>query len=171
MEHVRRSKTQPRAWGAVLTAAASVLLFVCFLHLLPHILSMLFMVIFALFPSGQAYLAPFGGYSGYFWGNLLPRLWEVLVSSYTWRWSWLWAMLGASIYLVQYYTWGQTALQTRWFRGITVAFALWYLLSYPIWADPFYGAVNTLLLVIGIALIWRLGKHFLSAEEVFSHEK
>lgn len=165
MKHVRRSKKQLGAWGIVWTAAASVLLFTCFLHLLPHILSMLFMGILALFPSGQVYLEPFGGYSGYLRGNLIPRLWETLASSYTWRWSWLWAALGAGIYLVQGYTWGKTTLQTRWFQGIIAAFALWYLITYPVWSDPFYGTVNTLLLVIGIALIWRLGKRLLSTEE------
>jgi hypothetical protein len=108
-----------------------------------------------------------GGYTGYLRGNLLPRLWETVVSGYTWRWSWLWAILGGGIYLVQRYTSDDSARQLRWLRGIVVAFALWYLLTHPVWADPFYGTINTVLLVIGIALIWKLSRYLQStAKEV-----
>ena len=165
MEHARKHKTQSGAWSVVTIAVASVLLFTCFLHLLPHVLSMLLMGIVALFPSGQEYLAPFGGYTSYLRGNLLPRLWDVLFSAYTWRWSWLWTVLGCGIYMVQHRTQHNHVMQKRWLRGIIVVFSLWYLLAYPVWSDPFYGTVNTMMLVVGIVLIWHLSKYLLSAKE------
>jgi len=165
MEHARKPDKQLEVWGMVATAAVSVLLFTLFLHLLPHVLSMLLMGIVALFPSGQEYLAPFGGYAGYLQGNLLPRLWDALFAAYTWRWSWLWAVLGGGIYVVQHRTQDNYVMQRRWLRGIIVVFSLWYLLTYPVWSDPFYGTVNTVMLVVGIALIWHLSKRSLSAKE------
>lgn len=77
----------------LVSAIASSLLFTTLLHLLPHLLTMVFFTIYALFPSAQEHLEPFGGYMGYMRGNLLPRFYQNVFSAYTWRLSGLWAIL------------------------------------------------------------------------------
>ena len=57
----KQTETATALSGALITAGASVLLLSGLLHLLPHLLPILFMGIVALFPFGQEYLAPFGG--------------------------------------------------------------------------------------------------------------
>ncbi len=144
-----------QARNLLASAVVSALLFTFLRHLLPHILSMVFLAVYALFPAGRQSLEPFGGYIGYLRGNLYWRLVDTLVASYTWRWSWLWALLGAGIYVLQHSIQPGSRSLSLWFRGLVVGLTLWSLVTYPIWSDPFWGVLNALFVIGGIVLLWR----------------
>lgn len=154
-----RTEGKPRphikVQGLLASATAGVLVFTVLLYLLPHLVTMLFFTIYALLPSAREHLEAFGGYTGYMRGNLLPRLYESIFSSYTWQFSWLWAILGAAVYIIQRTVPSTSRARSLWFRGIVVGLTLWYMLTYRVWNDPFWGILSTLLLIGGIILMWR----------------
>lgn len=139
----------------LVSAIVSILLFTTLLELLPHLLTMVFFSIYALFPSAREHLEPFGGFTGYMRGNLLPRFYQALFSAYTWRLSWLWAILGAGVCMVQHAFPHGSRGHSMWFWGTVMVLASWYVLAYRVWNDPFHGILSTVLLIGGIVLLWR----------------
>ncbi|MEJ5251310.1 MAG: hypothetical protein HPY54_16365 [Chthonomonadetes bacterium] len=63
--------------------------------------------------------------------------------------------MGAVIYIIQQTFPSTSRARSLWFRGVVVGLTLWYMLTYRVWNDPFWGILSTLLLIGGIILMWR----------------
>lgn len=154
--HIGKKQKRTVSLRRLLVAAiVSILLFTTLLELLPHLLTMVFFSIYALFPSAREHLEPFGGFTGYMRGNLLPRFYQALFSAYTWRLSWLWAILGAGVCTIQHAFPHGSRGHSMWFRVTVIVLVSWYVLTYRVWNDPFWGTLSTVLLIGGIVLLWR----------------